>query len=114
MSAQFAFRSLVATALFTILIDLLPFPPLTDDYLMATIFGAVLLGIGLALIMRGNATTGGTDMLAQMLHRRFTSISVAFFPPAGFGATLPLPWTTTRLLGTGLTGFTGFFKSCQS
>ncbi len=79
ISAQFALRSVVATALFSVLIDILPLPCLTDDYLMATLFGAVLMGIGLALIMQGNATTGGTDMLAQMLHRRFPSIRVGIF-----------------------------------
>ena len=79
VSAQFALRSAVATALFSVLIDVLPHPCVTDDYLMATIFGAVLLGIGLALIMAGNATTGGTDMLAQMLHRRFPSVKVGVF-----------------------------------
>lgn len=76
VSAQFALRTLGATAIFSILIDILPFPNITDDYLMATIFGAILLGAGLAIIMTGNATTGGTDMLAEMLHRRFPSIRV--------------------------------------
>ena len=94
VSAQFAFRSLVATGLFTVLIDLLPFPSLTDDYLMATIFGAVLLGIGLAMIMRGNATTGGMDMLAQMLHRHFTSISVGVFLGALDGCVVLAAWFT--------------------
>ena len=79
VSAQFALRSLGATVLFSVLIDILPFPSITDDYLMATLFGAIILGIGLAFIMSGNATTGGTDMLAQMLHHYFPSIKVGVF-----------------------------------
>ena len=92
VSAQFALRSLGATILFSVLIDILPFPSLTDDYLMATIFGAVLLGIGLAVIMRGNATTGGTDMLAQMLHRRFQSVHVGVFLAALDGCVVLSAW----------------------
>ena len=39
----------------------------------------MLLGIGLGLILRGGATTGGTDMIARMVHRRFSFISVGMF-----------------------------------
>ncbi len=94
VSAQFAFRSAVATALFSVLIDVLPLPCVTDDYLMATLFGAVLLGIGLAIIMSGNATTGGTDMIAQMLHRRFPSVKVGVFLTALDGCVVLAAWFT--------------------
>ena len=83
-----------ATAIFSILIDVLPFPSVTDDYLMATIFGAVLLGVGLAIIMTGNATTGGTDMLAQMLHVRFPSVRVGTFLTALDGCVVLAAWFT--------------------
>ena len=75
----FVFRSLLATVLFSLSIDLLQFPPLTDDPLLASLFGGILLGIGLGLILRGGATTGGTDMVARMVHRRFPSITVGMF-----------------------------------
>ena len=94
VSAQFALRSLGATALFSVLIDVLPFPCLTDDYLMATLFGAILLGIGLAIIMTGNATTGGTDMLALMLHRYFPSVRVGVFLAALDGCVVLAAWFT--------------------
>ena len=79
MGKVFAFRSLVATALFTILIDVLPLQPVSEDPLLGTLFGGVLLGIGLGLILRGGATTGGSDMIARMVHRRFNFISVGMF-----------------------------------
>ena len=79
MGKIFAFRSLIATILFSLMIDLLPFAPMTEDPLLSTLFGGVLLGIGLGLILRGGATTGGTDMLARMVHRRFQFISTGTF-----------------------------------
>ena len=79
MGKVFAFRSLVATALFTILIDILPLKPVSEDPLLGTLFGGVVLGIGLGLILRGGATTGGSDMIALMVHRRFSFITVGMF-----------------------------------
>lgn len=76
MGRVFAFRSLIATLLFSFLIDLLPMPALTQDPILAALFGGALLGVGLGLILRGGATTGGTDMAARMLHSRFQHISV--------------------------------------
>ena len=94
VSAQFALRSLGATVLFSVLIDILPLPAITDDYLMATLFGAIILGIGLAIIMAGNATTGGTDMLAQMLHHYFPSVKVGVFLTALDGCVILAAWFT--------------------
>ena len=77
--ARFILRTIGATALFSVLIDILPLPAITDDILLATVFGAVLMGIGLALIFLGGGTTGGTDMLAELLHKRFPSVKVGVF-----------------------------------
>jgi uncharacterized membrane-anchored protein YitT (DUF2179 family) len=75
----FAFRSLIATVLFSVFIDILPLSPMTYDPLLGTLFGGVLLGIGLGLILRGGATTGGSDMVARMVHRRLPFITVGSF-----------------------------------
>ncbi len=79
MGHIFVFRSLIATVLFSVLIDVLPLQPMTTDPLLATLYGGVLLGIGLGLILRGGATTGGTDMVARMVHRRFPFVTVGGF-----------------------------------
>ena len=76
MGRLFVIRSLVATVLFSVLIDLIPLPPMTEQPLLGAVFGGVLLGAGLGLILRGGATTGGTDMVARMIHNRFQHISV--------------------------------------
>ena len=79
MGRVFVFRSLVATLLFSLFIDLLKLQPVTMDPLLGTLFGGVLLGLGLGLILRGGATTGGTDMVARMVHKRFSFITVGAF-----------------------------------
>lgn len=79
MGKVFVFRSLLATFLFSLAIDLIRLQPVTMDPLLGTLFGGILLGVGLGLILRGGATTGGTDMAARMVHRRFPFITVGAF-----------------------------------
>ena len=76
MGRVFVVRSLVATVLFSVLIDVIPLPPMTQQPMLGALFGGVLVGAGLGLILRGGATTGGTDMVARMIHNRFQHISV--------------------------------------
>ncbi len=76
MGRVFVFRSLIAMLLFSFLIDLIPLPVATTQPLLGAIFGGVILGVGLGLILRGGATTGGTDMAARMVHNRFQHITV--------------------------------------
>lgn len=47
------------------------------DYVLASVFGGALSGIGIGLIFRGGATTGGSDLLASLIHSRLKSLSVA-------------------------------------
>lgn len=79
MGRVFVFRSLLATLLFSLTIDLIKLQPVTTDPLLGTLFGGILLGVGLGLILRGGATTGGTDMAARMVHKRFPFITVGAF-----------------------------------
>ena len=127
MGKLFAFRSFFATVLFSLMIDLLPLRPMTMEPILGTVFGGVVLGIGLGLILRGGATTGGTDMIARMVHRRFQFISTGVFLfvfdflvviCAGFviGATQALYATitiflTSKLMDMVMMGF-GSNKAC--
>ena len=76
---RFVFRSFMAMMLLSLFIDILPGAPVTGDGMLASIFGGILLGIGLGLVLRAGATTGGTDLAAQMVHNRFQFISVGTF-----------------------------------
>lgn len=41
--------------------------PLTTDRFLACIYGGIITGIGTAIILRANASTGGTDLLTQVI-----------------------------------------------
>lgn len=74
---RFAVRSFIAMSLMSLFIDLVPVRDVSGNVMLAAVFGGVLLGVGLGLVVRAGATTGGTDMAAKMIHSR-----VAFLPIA--------------------------------
>jgi len=76
---RFVFRSFLAMMLLSLFIDILPGAPITRNSMLASIFGGIALGAGLGLVLRAGATTGGTDLAAQMVHKRFSFISVGTF-----------------------------------
>lgn len=78
---RFAARSFISMTLVSVFIDALPPIDLTENMMLASIFGGVIMGVGLGLVVRAGATTGGTDMAANMLHKivPFLTIPVILF-----------------------------------
>ena len=73
---RFAVRSFVAMLLLSLFIDVLPVGDLSGNVMLASVYGGLLLGVGLGLVVRGGATTGGTDMAAKMVHERISFVSI--------------------------------------
>lgn len=55
-------------------IVLKPFIPLTDNILLASIFGGALYGLGFGIIFKTGSTTGGTDIIIKILRKRFRHV----------------------------------------
>ena len=74
----FLMKSLYATALSSVLVDVLAalhtFQP--RDPLLACLYGGVLLGAAGGLMMREEATTGGTELATWLLRRRVPGLSL--------------------------------------
>lgn len=45
-------------------------PPVTHETILGIVYGGLLMGIGLGLVLRSGATTGGTDILAIVLQQK--------------------------------------------
>ena len=75
---RFILRTAAATSAVSVLIDLFSVTGIcyTGDLIIAAIFGGILSGAGLGLIFLRGGSTGGTDIIARNLHRRFPYISV--------------------------------------
>lgn len=45
--------------------------PLTDDHLLAAIFSGLLIGVGIGMVIRAGASTGGMDIPPLVLNKKF-------------------------------------------
>ena len=67
LGKSFGIKSLYGAFIFSIFMDAVSTRVLlTENILMSSLFGGVLLGIGFGLIFLTGATTGGTDILAAI------------------------------------------------
>lgn len=65
---EFFIKGFIGTVALSIFIDIFDkFNPLTTDRFLACIYGGIVVGIGTSMILKTNASTGGTDMLAYII-----------------------------------------------
>ncbi|MBU5427408.1 YitT family protein [Tissierella pigra] len=74
-----AIKTLYATFLLSLFLKFLKPTVLTHDFLLSSIFGGVLMGIGLGIVFKFGGTTGGTDLAGSILNKKFPNLSVATF-----------------------------------
>jgi len=65
---KFLIKTVIATFLLSFFIDIFEYLPLlTNDRLLASIYGGVLIGIGTGLTFKAHTSTGGTDLIVQIV-----------------------------------------------
>ncbi len=63
-------KSAIGTLMLTLFLELTAdVPPFTDDVLLAAAFGGVLIGVGVGIVVKYGASTGGSDFLAIILYK---------------------------------------------
>ena len=113
---KFGFRTIYAVFMTAFLTDFFQvtfqLKAATQNTILASIYGAVLLGIGLGLAFRHQATTGGSDIVAQIL-AKYTNATpgmgimfVDFF-------IIALAGITFRQVDLALLGFTTMYISSR-
>ena len=67
LGKMFVADTILGAALLSIFVQIFSYiPPITDDIFLASIFGAVLYGLGIGLVLTQGASTGGTDILGRL------------------------------------------------
>jgi len=75
---QFISRTAVAAVSLSFWLGVLPECDLAGgDFLLASVYGGVLTGAGIGLVLSAGVATGGTDLIATLLHPRLRMYSVA-------------------------------------
>lgn len=64
ISMRFTFYSMLQVLLSSLFLKIFHFEPLFNDIFLDVVFGGFLYGIAIAVALRGNASTGGTDFIA--------------------------------------------------
>lgn len=65
---EFFIKSLIGTVSLSLFIDILDkYPPITTDRFLASIYGGAIIGIGTAIILKMNSSTGGTELVANLI-----------------------------------------------
>lgn len=75
LGLKFLFSTIYATVFSSAVVNLLtPYGPVTQDLLLASFFGGVLLAVGMAVVFKAGATTGGTDIVVRLLKLKYRHI----------------------------------------
>ncbi len=70
LGKEVGFKSILGSLLFPFFTGIVSsLPPVTNDLLLASIFGGVLTGVGVGIVYRGKGSTGGTSTGAQIVEK---------------------------------------------
>ena len=65
-------KGIFGTVMLSTFIDIIDkYKPLTEDSILACVYGGIFMGIGTAVVLKANASTGGTDMLSYIIRSFF-------------------------------------------
>lgn len=78
---RFILMSLLGTVLLSVFVDLFALldVEVTHDALLGAVYGGLIHGIGLGLVYRAGATTGGVDIVAKFLRLKYPYINFSTF-----------------------------------
>lgn len=77
LGKEFAFKTGLSSVIYPIFISLLSgTTPLTTNPILASLYGGVVVGLGIGLVFRANASTGGMDIPTLILEK-YTGIKAA-------------------------------------
>lgn len=75
LGREFFWLTLFATVASSVFIDVFSyFEPLTNDILLASLSGGTLMAIGIGIVFRQEATTGGIDIIVRLIKQRLPHI----------------------------------------
>ncbi len=87
------FSIIVNSAAIEVMMNLMPVAPMTTNPILAGLYGGILSGIGVGITFKAGGTSGGMDIVSQILHYKYR---------------IPIGDVTlvSNIVVTGLAGFT--------
>ena len=77
LGKAFVFKTLIGAASISLFVQIFSYlPPMTNNIILATIFGSLLYGFGIGLTFLSGGSTGGTDILGRLLQHFFPHFKI--------------------------------------
>lgn len=77
LGPKYSFRTLLSMLSCSLMLKVAAsWMPLTSDMLLAAVFGSSIIGFGIAIAIKGESTTGGTDLLAKLIQSKFRHLNL--------------------------------------
>lgn len=77
LGKKMAILTLLAIVELTLVLAFVPEYKAVDDWMLTSIFGGITVGMGLGLVFRYGATTGGTDLAGAIINNKYPTFSIA-------------------------------------
>ena len=77
LSRAFALRTAFACGICSVVLDYViapVFPVYMGDQLMGSLYGGILVGVGMAFIFLSGSTTGGSDVVGYLLQKKYPHV----------------------------------------
>ena len=77
LGKDFVLRTVYVSGILSVFVELFSYIPTPQiDIILASIFGAVIYGVGLGIAFATGASSGGTDILGRLLQWKFPSMPI--------------------------------------
>ena len=78
LGRRFTLRTLTCTVLSSLWVDVFDrlLPPFHGEMILVSLFGGALMGLGIGLILSRGGTTGGSEIVASLLERRWPHVPI--------------------------------------
>lgn len=75
---HFIVKTAIATGIVSVIIDISEkfISPFNGDIILSALFGGILIGLGLGLVILRGATTGGVDIIGKLINSKYPHISI--------------------------------------
>ncbi len=75
---KFTVRTLKSVVILSVMLDFMEpiLPTYQGNMILASLFGGIMMGIGLAVIFMRDSTTGGTDILSRLIQQKLPHVQM--------------------------------------
>ncbi|MDR1101130.1 MAG: YitT family protein [Clostridiales bacterium] len=112
---EFLVKSVYATLMLSVFLQIMEKIPVGEyDFLLSALYGGVLSGAGIGIVLVAGGTTGGTDIVAKILQKKIPSVSFGVMVMLADAVVITLATVVFGNLQVGLYSAVALFAATQT